>query len=188
MFPAEALDRIQPGASVDFVNQERLSVRPREVVPQQRDRVAIGARLNHRFGSGTLRLEERVYTDNWGIKASTTDGRYLQDLGEHLRVWPHLRLHAQTGASFYQLAYVAAVDGQGTPVEIPRYRTSDREASPMLAVTAGGGARIALTGEKAKTQYAIVVSGDVMYNRYFRSLFILSRTAVWGTLGFEAEF
>jgi len=188
MFPADIAARIPPGATIDLVNQERLSTRPRELVPQQRDRVAFGARVNHRFSSGTLRVEQRFYTDNWGIKASTTDGRYMHDLGERLRVWPHLRLHAQTGASFYQLAYAAAVDGEGTPVEIPRYRTSDREASPMAAITAGGGARIALTSEKAPTQYAIVVSGDVMYNRYFRSLFILSRTAVWGTIGFDAEF
>ncbi len=188
MFPADIADRIPAGATVALVNEQRLSVRPREFVPQQRDRFAIGARVNHRFASGTLRIEERIYTDNWGIKASTTDGRYLHDLGENLRVWPHLRLHAQSGASFYQLAYTAAVDQQGTPVEIPRYRTSDREASPMVAVTAGGGARIALTSEKATTQYAIVVSGDVMYNRYLASLFILSRTAVWGTIGFDAEF
>ncbi|MCW5834245.1 MAG: DUF3570 domain-containing protein [Labilithrix sp.] len=188
MFPADIAPRIPAGATVALVNEERLSFRPREFVPQQRDRLAIGARVNHRFGNGTLRVEERLYTDNWGIKASTTDGRYLHDLGERLRVWPHLRLHAQSGASFYQLAYTGVVDGQGTPVEIPRYRTTDREASPMVAITAGGGARIALTNEKAPTQYAIVVSGDVMYNRYFESLFILSRTAVWGTLGFDAEF
>ncbi len=188
MFPADIAARIPPGASIALVNQERLSVRPRDFVPQQRDRFAIGARVNHRFSSGTLRVEERFYTDNWGIKASTTDARYMHDLGERLRVWPHLRIHAQTGASFYQLAYAAAVDGDGTPVEIPRFRTTDRELSPMVAFTTGGGARIALTSEKASTQYAIVVSGDVMYNRYFRSLFILSRTAVWGTVGFDAEF
>ncbi|MDF2694698.1 MAG: hypothetical protein K0S65_3081 [Labilithrix sp.] len=188
MFPEDVAPRIPAGASIKLVNEQRLSVRPRDLVPPQRDRVAIGARVNHRFSSGTLRIEERIYTDNWGIKASTTDGRYMHDLGERLRVWPHLRLHAQSGASFYQLAYAASVDEQGTPIAIPRYRTSDRELSPMIAVTTGGGARIALTSEKATTQYAIVVSGDVMYNRYFESLFIKSRTAVWGSVGFDAEF
>jgi hypothetical protein len=188
MFPEDIADRIQPGASIRLVNEYRLDARPREVVPQQRDRFAVGARVNHRLTNGTIRIEERVYTDNWGIKASTTDGRYLHDLGERLRVWPHLRIHAQTGASFYQLAYAARQDQDGTPVEIPRYRTTDREFSPMFAFTAGGGARIALTSERAPNQYAIVVSGDVMYNRYLRSLFIRSRTAVWGTIAFEAEF
>jgi hypothetical protein len=188
MFSDAKVPQVPAGASARLVNEERLSVRARELVPPQRDRVAIGARVNHRFSNGTLRIEERLYTDDWGIKASTTDGRYMHDLGEHLRVWPHFRLHAQTGASFYQLAYSAQVSKEGALLAVPQYRTSDREASPMIAVTAGGGARITLTSEKSTVQYAIVVSGDVMYNRYLKSLFILSRTAVWGTVGFDVEF
>jgi hypothetical protein len=188
MFPDDVARQMPAGASVRLVNENRLDARPRELVPQQRDRFAVGARVNHRLATGTLRIEERFYVDNWGIKASTTDGRYLHDLGDRLRVGPHLRIHAQSGASFYQLAYAARQDTAGTPVEIPRYRTADREASPMLAVTAGGSARIGLTGEKSTPAYAILVSGDVMYNKYFESLFILGRTAVWGTISFEAEF
>lgn len=189
LFDEDTSKRLPPGASIRLVNENRLNARPREYVPQQRDRVAVGARINHRIGSGTVRLEERVYTDNWGIKASTTDARYMHDLGERLRVWPHLRFHAQSGASFYQMAYAAAEGvGEEQGLSIPRYRTSDREASPMIAITGGGGARIALTTEKSANQYAILVSGDVMYNRYLRSLFILSRTAIWGTIAFEAEF
>jgi hypothetical protein len=178
---------VRAGSTIDLVNSVRLSARPREFVPPQRNRVAIGGRINHRMGNGTIRAEERLYTDDWGIKASTTDLRYLHDLGEHLRVWPHFRLHAQTGASFYQLAYSARQE-EGTPVQIPRYRIADREASPMIAVTAGGGARISLTGEKSTPEFAVIVSGDVMYNRYLASLFITGRTAVWGTVAFEAEF
>ncbi len=189
MFPVDISGRVPAGASYDLVNAVRLNVRPREVVPRTRDRVAFGARINHRLTpSSTIRIEERLYTDSWGIKASTTDGRYLVDLGERLRVWPHLRLHAQTGASFYQLAYGAVLDADGQPLIIPRYRSTDRELSPMVAGTVGGGARIALTSEKSETQLAIIVSGEVMYNRYFASLFIKSRTAIWGTVGLEAEF
>jgi hypothetical protein len=188
MFAEDVAAKVQPGQPVADVNAARLAVRPRELVPGQRDRIAVGVRLNHRFAAGgTLRIEERVYTDNWGIKATTTDGRYMHDLGERLRVWPHLRFHAQTGASFYQLAYAARVDQAGTPVEIPRYRTGDREASPFIAVTGGGGARIGLTRENVTPSYAILVSGDVMLNRYFQSLYITNRTAVWGTIAFEAE-
>ena len=83
--------------TVRLVNDVRLDARPRDLVPQQRDRVAVGARINHRLSNGTIRIEERVYTDNWGIKASTTDGRYLHDLGEHLRV-KHGVHHAFTTA------------------------------------------------------------------------------------------
>lgn len=188
MFDPDTAKSITGPVSVRAVNDNRLNVRPRENVPQTRNRFAVGARINHRFSSGTLRAEERIYTDSWGVKASTTDGRYMHDLGERLRVWPHLRLHVQTGASFYHIAYSAAENTNGTPIEIPLYRTSDREASPFVAVTTGGGARIALTSEKATVQYAVVVSGDVMYNYYSASLWIRSRTAVWGTVGFDAEF
>ena len=96
--------------------------------------------------------------------------------------------HAQSGATFFQLAYVATVGQAGEPVTIPNYRTTDRELSPMVGLTFGGGSRLALTSESSKPSLAIVVSGDVMYNKYFQSLFILSRTAVWGTVGVDAEF
>jgi hypothetical protein len=171
MFAPDIAPRVSPGESIDAVNANRL-----------------GARVNHRFANGTLRVEERFYDDSWGIKASTTDGKYLHDLGDHLRVWPHLRYHVQSGASFYKLAYPAAIEADGIPLQVFTYRTGDRELSPMMTVTAGGGARIALTTEKASVQYAIIVSGEVMYSRYFKSLYITARTGVYGTLGFEAEF
>ncbi|MFO0735642.1 MAG: DUF3570 domain-containing protein [Labilithrix sp.] len=188
MFDEDTAKNVKPGQDAASVNNARLNIRPRENVPQRRDRFAVAARVNHRFASATLRAEERIYTDDWGIKASTTDGKFLYDLSERLRVWPHLRIHAQSGASFYQLAYIASVTEKDTPIAIPTYRTSDRESSPMMAFTIGGGSRIVLTGEKTKPELAVVVSGDVMYNKYFQSLFILSRTAIWGTVGLDAEF
>ena len=187
-FAPEIVPRVGVGEPIDNVNANRSPVRLRELLPRARDRFSAGARINHRLSSGTVRVEERFYVDNWGIKASTTDAKYFHDLGDHLRVWPHLRIHAQTGASFYKLAYPALIDADGIPLQVYTYRTGDRELSPMLGLTAGGGARIALTGEKAPVQYAIVVSGEVMYNRYFNSLYIKSRTGLYGTLGFEAEF
>lgn len=188
MFPSDIAPKIPAGASVDLVNQNRLNFRPLENVPGHRDRFALSGRINHRFPKATIRVEERIYNDDWGIKASSTDGQYLYDLSDRLRVWPHLRIHAQTAATFYQIAYAAATNQDNSPIEIPHYRTSDRELSPMAAVTLGGGARLALTSEKASTQLALVVSGDAMYNKYFASLFITSRTAIWGTLGIDAEF
>ena len=188
MFAPDVAPKVSPGESIDAVNANRLSVRAREFLPHTRDRFSIGARVNHRFSSGTLRVEERLYDDSWGIKASTTDGKYLHDLGDHLRVWPHLRYHVQSGASFYKLAYPAAIEADGIPLQVFTYRTGDRELSPMMTVTAGGGARIALTTEKASVQYAIIVSGEVMYSRYLKSLYITARTGAYGTLGFEAEF
>jgi hypothetical protein len=187
-FAPDVAPKVSPGESIDAVNENRLPVKMRELVPHTRDRFSIGARINHRFTNGTLRVEERLYDDSWGIKASTTDGKYLHDLGDHLRVWPHLRLHVQSGASFYKLAYPAVIEQDNIPLQVFTYRTDDRELSPMMTVTAGGGARIALTTDKASVQYAIILSGEAMYSRYFKSLYIVARTAVYGSLGFEAEF
>ena len=188
MFSPDKAPQVSPGESIPSVNANRLPVRARELLPRSRDRFSVGARINHRFTSGTLRVEERAYVDSWGIKATTTDAKYFHDLGDHLRVWPHLRIHAQSGASFYQLAYPAAIDQDNIPLQVFTYRTGDRELSPMLGLTVGGGTRILLSNEKAPVQYAVILAGEVMYNRYFKSLYIKARTAVYGSLGFEAEF
>jgi len=184
MFSKADAELVRRGEPYNTVNDARLNVRARELLPRERDRIAVGARVNHRLATGTLRLEERLYTDTWGILASTTDVRYLHDLSDYLRVWPHLRYHIQSSTNFYELAYSATTN----PLSLPAYRTGDRELSTMMSVTAGGGARIALTAEKATTQLAIILSGEVMYSHYFESLFIKGRTALYGTVGFEVEF
>ena len=178
---------VKRGENAQDVNDFRLPIRPREVVPRERDRLAAGARVNHRLSSGTLRIEERLYIDTWGIKASTTDARYLHDLGDHLRVWPHVRYHAQTGASFYELAYTPLSGNRTAGYILPAFRTTDREWSSMMAISVGGGARIALTSDKAATRYAVLLGGEVTYSYYLQSLFIRNRTAVYGTVGFEVE-
>lgn len=188
MFPADIASQVRPGEPIDSVNAVRLNIRPREQLPHERNRIAVGARINHRFANATLRVEERLYVDSWGVKATTTDTRYLVDLGERIRVWPHLRLHAQTGATFYERAYVAAFAQPDGLLVVPKYRTGDRELSTMAAVTAGGGARVALNGESSSVRYALLATADMMYNYYFDALFITKRTAVYGTIGFEVEF
>ena len=185
MFLPRDAATIRPGESAEQVNALRQDMRAREVLPHTRDRYAVGARINHRTGSATLRVEERVYYDSWDVAASTTDGRYLVDLGERLRVWPHLRFHIQKQASFYRLAYSVLVD-DGAPMAVYQYRSGDRELSRMLTVTGGGGARIAL-GTEQKVKTALIVTGDVMWSRFFQSLYVVSRTAIYGTVGFEVE-
>jgi hypothetical protein len=147
----------------------------------------VGARYNKRLGNGTFRIDERLYYDTWGTKASTTDSRYMVDLSKHLRVWPHLRLNLQSAASsFYQLAYSAVRDQQG--ILVPLFRTGDRELAPMVTVTAGGGTRIGLGAPEGEVQYGITIVGDVMYSRFFNSLFVTTRTGVYGTVAFDVEF
>ena len=179
---------VHRGQPIDEVNNFRLPIRPREVVPRERDRYAASGRLNHRLSSGTLRVEERLYRDTWQITASTTDAVYLHDLGDYLRVWPHLRYHVQSGANFYKLAYKPLAGDASAGFTLPAFRTTDREWSQMMTVSVGGGARIALTAEKkAPVRYAVILQGEVAYSYYFESLFIKTKTAVYGTVGFEVE-
>ena len=120
--------RTSPGASVDEVNRLRLPFRPTEQLPTARDRYALGARFAHRFSGATLRVEQRLYNDSWALKATTTDGRYVFDLGRHLSLWPHVRFNAQTGANFYQLAYSATLDPNTGQLVVPLYRIDGSRA------------------------------------------------------------
>jgi hypothetical protein len=188
MFEPDIIAPFVPvGATVDLVNRTRLPVKPIEQLPTERDRFAIGARFNKRFSNATLRVEQRFYIDTWGMKASSTDGRYMIDLSRHLRVWPHVRFHAQTDTTFYQLAYQAFLDPNGAII-LPTYRTGDRELSPLLTATGGGGIRVGLGEPEGEVKYGITFVGDVMYTRYLNSLYVTTRTAVYGSLGFDVEF
>lgn len=179
---------VPAGASADEVNRARLPAKPLEQLPLDRQRLSVGIRYVTRAkATATLRLEERVYTDTWGIKASSTDARYMLDLSDRLRVWPHARFHIQSGASFYNRIYGATLNSDGS-ASIPKYRTSDRELSPMFGVTLGGGARYALTAPGGKIQIAVVATADGLFNDYFNTLYLRTRLAGYGTLGLEADF
>ena len=187
-FDAENVAPFVPvGATVDLVNRTRLPVKPLEQLPTERNRIAIGGRLNKRLQNATFRIEQRLYVDTWGMKASSTDSRYMVDLSRHLRVWPHGRLHVQTDTNFYSRAYTAALGGDGQTV-IPLYRTGDRELSPLITGTAGGGARLGIGEPEGDVKLGITVVGDVMYTRFLNSLYITTRTAVYGSVGFDVEF
>lgn len=188
MFDPQTVAPFVPnGATVDLVNRTRLPVRPLEQLPTERDRFAIGARFNKRLNNATLRLEQRFYHDSWGLNASSTDMRYMVDLSRHLRVWPHLRAHAQSGVNFYQLAYSAQLDPNGG-IALPLYRTGDRELAPLVTGTGGGGVRIGLGEPEGEVKYGITIVGDVMYTRYLKALYVTTRTAVYGSVGFDVEF
>lgn len=185
--PVDVAPYVPKGATIDLVNRTRLPVKALEQLPTERDRFAVGARFNKRLNNATLRIEERLYHDTWDMNATSTDVRYMIDLSRHLRVWPHGRFHAQTGANFYYLAYGAELDVNGG-VTLPTYRTGDRELSPLITGTGGGGARIGLGEPEGSIKYGITFVGDVMYTRYLNSLYVRSRTAVYGAVGFDVEF
>lgn len=187
MFGPSAAPTVHAGAPIGFVNDVRLSVRPLEQLPLSRNRYAVGARFIQAFGSATMRVEQRFYADSWQQTASTTDLRALVDASAWLRLWVHGRFNVQGAANFYKLAYGARVDGGTGRLEVPAFRTDDRELSRLVTVTGGPGFLVNL-GSGGKVRYGVSAQADVMWTRYFEALFITRRTAVYGTLGLEGEF
>jgi Protein of unknown function (DUF3570) len=183
--PAQA-GSIQPGASIAEVNRLRLDLRPTEQVPDSRHRFAITSRLGHRYTGSTLRLDERVYADTWGMMASTTDFRFTFDLGRRLMVWPHARFHVQNQVAFWQQAYVAIPDASGA-FGIPSIRTGDRELSALYTGTGGGGMQLKLIDDIDKP-WSLLFEVDGSYTRYLNDLYMTERGAVFSTVAVEAEF
>lgn len=183
MFKESDVPKLYPGISIAEVNKYRLPERPLEQLPPIKLRYAVAGLFAHRFQTSTIRVEERLYTDSWGLKASTTDITYLYDVNESVRLWPHARVHAQTGANFYHLGYAA--ESNGTSIKLPTYRTGDREEGPLVTGSLGLSGRMAL-GEKKN--FAIAVMAEGVYTQFLDQLYITSRLGVLGVSTLEVAF
>jgi hypothetical protein len=178
IFSPDIAARVPAGLAIDSVNAYRLSISPYEQLPTSRQRWALAGLIAHRFSSSTIRAEERLYIDNWGLKASTTDAQYLFDVTDRVRLWPQVRANVQSAVSFWQLAYS---DKNG----IPALRTGDRELGPLVGLTFGAGARFAL-GEKKN--WALGFTANVNYTRFLDHLYLLDRLAYFGATTLEVGF
>jgi hypothetical protein len=183
--PAQAAS-IPAGASIGEVNATRLNVRATEQVPSSRHRFAVTSRLGRRFSSATLRLDERGYTDTWGMFASTTDLRFIFDFGRRLTLWPHFRFHVQNQVVFWQRTY-EAIPGENGVLGIPAIRTGDRELGALYTGTGGFGAKIKLVDDIDRP-WSLVFEADASYTRYLNALYITDRRALFSTLALETEF
>jgi hypothetical protein len=186
LFDPGTASAVTPGLSGDVVNQIRLPTRPAEALPTSRYRYALTGRFAMRGDATTFVTSERLYTDNWGVKASTTDLRYVFDLGKRWYVWPHVRFHIQSGASFWQLAYVGAF--AGGQLNIPAIRTGDRELSPLYTATFGGGLRFNFGPSTRPDSWSLVFEAEGGRTQYSQALFIKSRTSALGSLQLESTF
>jgi hypothetical protein len=189
MFSPSVAAGVQNGASIDWVNANRLPEKPLEQLPLERHRFAVTGRYAHRYDGSTLRLEERFYDDDWGLVASTTDARWIFDLGKRIALWPHARFHVQNGVSFWQKAYVSNnPNGDPNTWDLPLYRTGDRELGPLWTVDGGVGFKWYLGGEADPRTWQLGFSGDAMYTSFLDDLYLTSRTAFLGALTLEAEW
>jgi len=184
MWEVDVAPGVEPGLVIDAVNFFRAVEHPLEQLPTSRKRFALAGSVAHRFSGSTLRASLRTYLDTWGTKALTADGRYMIDIIKELRMWPHLRLHGQTAANFYERAYVRVVQPDGSTA-LPAWRTGDRELGPLVAATGGGGMRWDFGERRA---FGLTLTGDVAYTRFLNHLFVEDRIGLFGALGFDAEF
>jgi hypothetical protein len=165
------------GATFEEVDRLRTPVRLDEQVPEQRQRYALSGLFARRYSSFTIRAEERLYIDSWGVMATTTDATLPVDLGSVVRIWPHARFHAQKGADFWERAYVVTPTAAG--FDAPALRAGDRELGPMLGLTGGGGVRF------GGATMGLSIQGDVNYSLFLDHLFATNRLAGFGGLTYE---
>jgi hypothetical protein len=182
LFEVGTKNQLLPGSTVDQVNAIRLDARPLEQLPLERDRYALTARIARRFGQATLRAEERIYMDSWGLKATTTDIRFMKDVGRYLTLWPHARLHAQTGTNFWSRVYEVERPQIGM-VNIPPIRTGDRELGPLVMLGIGGGASIQFS-----SRFAARMQIDGQWTSYLDALYVARRLGLFTALSVEASF
>jgi uncharacterized protein DUF3570 len=177
---------VGPGASIDEVNRLRLNVRPIEQLPNARDRYALSGHLAHRGTDTTLRLDERLYADSWGLLAATSELRYIIDISRTLEIWPHVRHHIQGAVDFWQRAY-EAIPGPNGSLGVPVLRTGDRELGPMQIIVLGAGTRLKLA-DSPSSQWDLVFEFDVGRAHFSDQLYIRERSMAYSTLALEATF
>jgi hypothetical protein len=183
VFTPEKAPIIPRGATADTIANERLVAKPLEQLPRERNRYAVTGRMSLRTEHATLRLEERIYDDDWDLKASTTDLRWFVDLRERLMVWPHLRVHVQTGTSFWQRVYAARDTS-----DLPTIRTGDRELGPLSTFLLGAGTRIGLGEGESKHALALQVTADGAWTSFRDAIYVKNRFSALATTSLEVTF
>lgn len=183
IFTPEQAGLVSRGESVDSVARMRIQARPLEQLPLERERGALTGRLAWRLSTSTLRIEERIYGDTWGLRASTTDARWLFDVGERVILWPHLRLHVQNGVDFWRRAY-SAINAR----DLPALRTGDLELGPLSNLGVGGGIRLSLGKRDRRDDWALTTSVDGTWTSYHDAIYVKERFRILAAMGLEVAF
>lgn len=137
LFDAATAALMEPGESIESVNALRLPGRIAERVPDTRRRFTLTADWARRGARHTLRANERLYADSWGLYASTIDLSWLWDVSSRLTLEPRARFHVQSSVDFWQRAYAAELGG--AELTVPSLRSGDRELSSLWTGSLGVG-------------------------------------------------
>ncbi len=122
-------------AGLSFTESEGFLSDPyklRDVRPETRHAWSVNSRYRKYFVplAGTLHVDYRYYTDNFGIQSHTLVSRWHQDLTEILQLVPSVRYYRQKKADFY-----LPTDDFALPLNV--HQSSDHRLSTFGAVTFG---------------------------------------------------
>ncbi len=137
-----------------------------EAVPGERRRQTATLRLRARpFASTFGQAAYRLYTDTWGLTGHTALVRLARGFfTDRLVLTAELRGHHQGAASFHRARYLVAVESDG-PLEVPRYRTADKELGGLHTLRAGAHAEISLPVRAAEA-FRLGFGFDLLHIRY----------------------
>jgi hypothetical protein len=124
------------GVRIDLssFDRYRLPARPPEEVPDRRVRPAFALRLLRYLprARAALRIDYRLYADDWGVVSNTLEPSFEGTYGPGLVLGAFLRFYRQREASFWRERYVVE-DARS----VPRFRSVDRELSRYVTLTRG---------------------------------------------------
>jgi hypothetical protein len=183
MFAPGVADQIPAGASAEEIARQRVQARPLEQLPLERERLALTSRFAHRGRGWTVRAEERLYADSWGLLASSTDLRVPFDVSQRVVLWPHMRLHVQNGVSFWRRAYTAT-----SAADLPAARTGDRELGPLTTTGVGAGARWGLGSNRDPFGVALLTTFDGYWTHFSDAIYVKDRLSALLSLTLEVAF
>jgi hypothetical protein len=109
--------------------------------PAERDKWTALAAVNHSFPElhGAIDASYRYYQDTFGTRANTLDLSWLQRLGGHFILTPHVRLYDQGAADFYyySLDQAGVTPFPGKPRSQGPFYSSDYRLSALRSYTYG---------------------------------------------------
>lgn len=147
--------------------------------PRSRSRHALAGRLRRALGDDVvLRVGERLYLDDWGLFATTTDLALAFRAGDVVEIEVRDRFHFQSAASFYQERY----DAPRTFVSV------DRELSTMLDNYVGAALILTSDGPAPFRWFRFDLRADLFYYHFFDYTRLAGRIGALTSLGLEAAF
>ena len=120
--------------------------------PSERLRDDVLASSVYHFEQDIFYMNYRYYWDDWGVRSHTLDMKVRHDLSSESWVQPHVRLYAQSPASFFVFGLT-----QGRP--LPEFASADERLGPLRTATFGATYGFRVPGHRGE----FTLRGEYMY-------------------------